>query len=107
MNGNLIYEMARQRIAEQQRAARQAGEARERRAAARGRRAKAKAPEAIVTPAIPDFADEMFETARDAVPAPRTNPLPDGHFAGSCGEARKEDGPSEKEDARGHAGTGR
>jgi hypothetical protein len=106
MNGNLIYEMARQRIAEQQRAARQAGEARERRAAARGRRAKANAPEAIVTPAIPDFADEMFEAARDAVPAPRTNPLPEGH-AGSCGEARKEDGPSEKEDARGHAGTGR
>jgi ATP/maltotriose-dependent transcriptional regulator MalT len=90
MNGNLMYEMARQRIAEQQRAARQAGEARERRAAARGRRAKAKAPEAIVTPAIPDFADEMFETARDTVPAPRTNPLPGGHFAGSCGEARKD-----------------
>ncbi len=107
MNGNLMYEMARQRIAEQQRAARQAGESRESRAAARGRQAKAKAPEAIVTPAIPDFADEMFETARDADPAPRTNPLPDGHSAGSCGEARKEDGPPEKEDARGHAGTGR
>jgi hypothetical protein len=107
MNGNLIYELARQRIAEQQRAARQAGEARDRRAAARGRHAKAKAPEAIVTPAIPDFADEMFEAVRDAVPEPRTTPLPDGHSAGSCGEARKEDGPQEKEDARRHAGTGR
>jgi|HubBroStandDraft_2_1064218.scaffolds.fasta_scaffold1153437_1 hypothetical protein len=71
MNGNLMYEVARQRIAEQQRAARQAGQARERRASGRGRRAKAEAPEPIVTPVIPDFAHEMFETARDAVPAPR------------------------------------
>jgi len=71
MNGNLMYEMARQRIAEQQRAAQRATEARERRAAARGRRGKAKAPEVVVTPVIPDFADEMFGTARDVVPAPR------------------------------------
>lgn len=71
MNGNLMYEMARQRIAEQQRAAQRATEAHERRAAARGRRGKAKAAEEVVTPAIPDFADEMFGTARDAVPAPR------------------------------------
>jgi hypothetical protein len=71
MNGNAMYEVARQRIAEQQRAARQAGEARERRAAARGRRARKEAPEAIATPAIPDFAHEMFDAARGAVPAPR------------------------------------
>ncbi len=56
MNGNSMYEVARQRIAEQQRAARQAGEARERRAAARGRRARKEATEAVATPAIPDFA---------------------------------------------------
>ena len=71
MNGNLMYEMARQRMAEQQRAAQQAGEARSRRAIARWRRAKAAPAEEIVTPAIPDFAAEMFQTARDTVPAPR------------------------------------
>jgi hypothetical protein len=109
MNGNLMYEMARQRIAEQQRAARQAGEARERRAAARGRHAKAAAPEAIVAPAIPDFADEMFEAARKAVPAPGTNRLLSSeHFAGSSGEAQKAEGSLEKQDAcEGQAQTGR
>lgn len=60
MNGGAMYEVARQRIADQQRAARQAGEARERRAAARGRHARKEAPEKIVTPVIPDFAEEMF-----------------------------------------------
>jgi hypothetical protein len=71
MNGNVMYEMARQRVAEQQRAARQAGEARERRAAARARRAKKETRETIAAPAIPDFAHEMFDAVRDAVPAPR------------------------------------
>jgi hypothetical protein len=71
MNGNVMYEMARQRIAEQQRAARQASEARAQRAIARGRRAGEEKPEAVVVPAIPDFADEMFDPAGDAVPAPR------------------------------------
>ena len=71
MNGNLIYEMTRQRIAEQQRAARQASESREQRAAVRGRRARKERAEEIVAPAIPDFAHEMFETAGDTVPAPR------------------------------------
>ena len=71
MNGNSMYEVARLRIAEQQRAAQQAGEARQRRAAARGRHARKEATEAVATPAIPDFADEMFDAARDAVPAPR------------------------------------
>lgn len=61
MQGNAMYEVARQRIADQQRAARQAGEARQRRAAARGRHARKEAPETIVTPAIPDFAEEMFD----------------------------------------------
>ena len=73
MNGNLMYEMARQRLAEQQQAVQRATEAHEQRAAARGRRGrrgKAKTREEIVTPVIPDFADEMFGTARDAVPTP-------------------------------------
>jgi hypothetical protein len=68
VNGNLMYEMARQRIAEQQRATQRAMEARKQRAAARGRRRK---EQEVVTPEIPDYADEMFGTARDAVPAPR------------------------------------
>jgi hypothetical protein len=71
MNGSSMYEVARQRIAEQQRAARQAGEARTRRAAARGRHARKEAAEAVAAPAIPDFAAEMFDGARDAVPEPR------------------------------------
>ena len=71
MNGNLMYEMARQRIAEQQRVAQAAGEARSRRAIARLRRGKAARAEEIATPVIPDFAAEMFEEARDTVPAPR------------------------------------
>jgi hypothetical protein len=71
MNGNSMYEVARLRIAEQQRAARQAGEARQRRAAARGRHARKEAAEVVATPAIPDFADEMFDAGRAAVPAPR------------------------------------
>jgi hypothetical protein len=72
MNGNLMYEVARQQIAERQRAARQAGQAREQRAAARGRQAKNEKRELAAVPAIPDFADEMFHDAeRGAVPAPR------------------------------------
>jgi hypothetical protein len=71
MNGYVMYETARQRIAEQHRAAQQVREARELRAAARGRRARKEALEAVATPVIPDFADEMFDAARDAVPAPR------------------------------------
>lgn len=63
MNGSMVYEVARQRIADQQRAARQAREAREartRRAAARGRHARKEAPE-IATSVIPDFVEEMFD----------------------------------------------
>jgi hypothetical protein len=75
MYGNAMYEVARQRVAEQQRDARQARQAREQRAAVRaGRRAKnakKEARETIATPVIPDFAHEMFDEARDAVPAPR------------------------------------
>jgi len=70
MNGNVLYEVARQRIAEQQRAARQASEERQRRAIARGRHARKEKQETIVAPAIPDFTDEMFDPARDAAPAP-------------------------------------
>jgi hypothetical protein len=72
MYGNAMYEVARQRVAEQQRDARTARQAREQRAALRAsRRAKKEARVAITTPVIPDFAHEMFGTARDAVPAPR------------------------------------
>jgi hypothetical protein len=63
MIGSMTYEVARQRIADQRRAARQAGEAREareRRAAARGRHARKEAPE-TATPVIPDFVEEMFD----------------------------------------------
>ena len=56
-----MYEIAKQRTADQQRAAREAGEARARRAAARGRHGKEEAAGAVATPAIPDFAHEMFE----------------------------------------------
>ena len=68
MHGYLMYEAAKQRIAEQQRAAQQVREAREARAAraaARGRRARKEAAEAVATPVIPDFADEMFESAQE------------------------------------------
>ena len=104
MYGYLMYETAKQRMAEQQRAAQRVREAR---AAARGRRARKEAPEAVATPVIPDFADEMFEAARDAVPAPRTNSLPsDGHSAGSSGEARRVESSSEVARGR-HARTSR
>lgn len=63
-----MYELAMQHIAEQRRAARRAGEARALAAAARGRRGKAASAEEVVTPTIPDFADEMFEVPADAVP---------------------------------------
>ncbi len=71
MNGNLMYDMARQRMADQQRAARQAEQVRSLRAIRRGRRGKAAPVEEIAVPAIPDFAAEMFAVAQDAVPAPR------------------------------------
>ena len=68
MNGYAMYEVARERVADQQRDARRAGEARAARAA---RRAQKGAREAIAAPVIPDFAHEMFDVARDAVPGPR------------------------------------
>jgi hypothetical protein len=72
MNGNLMYEMARQRVAEQQRTARQAREARGWRAIARGRHARAEA-EVPALPAIPDFPHELLgHQAGNTVPAPRT-----------------------------------
>jgi len=70
-----MYEIARQRVAERQQAARQAGEARTARAATRAMRAAARARRASDTAAesvIPDYAHEMFEGLRDdAVPGPR------------------------------------
>jgi hypothetical protein len=70
LNGNLMYEMARQRMAEQGRAARRSGEARGRIAAALGRRARQTRPEAATLPAIPDYAHELL-AAGDSVPAQR------------------------------------
>ena len=68
MNGNVMHDVAKLRIADMHRAAQQARDAR---LAARGRRARAAAPETIATPVIPDFAEEMFAAAGDAVPEPR------------------------------------
>jgi hypothetical protein len=71
MNGNVMYEVARLRMADMQRTAQQAREAREARSAARARRARKEALRTIATPVIPDFAEEMFAGTGDAVPAPR------------------------------------
>ena len=75
MNGYMMYEVAKQRMAEQHRAAeqrqaaRQAADARKARAGGRGRRGT---QETTVAPVIPDFAYQLLEAmARDAVPAPR------------------------------------
>jgi hypothetical protein len=69
MHGNLMYEVGRQRLAERRRAARQAAEASEQRATARGRRARAAKPAEVVLPAIPDYAHELFDgQAGGAVP---------------------------------------
>jgi len=69
MNGNVMYDVARLRMADMQRAAQRARDARDARAAARARRARERALETV--PVIPDFAEEMFATTGDAVPAPR------------------------------------
>jgi hypothetical protein len=66
VNGNSMYEVVKQRIAEQQEAARKASLARQQRAAARGRRSRKEETETIAVPAIPDFAHEMFDAAPDA-----------------------------------------
>ena len=78
MNGDIMYQLAMQQIAERhEQAARDqlareaAKAARERRRSGRGRRG-AGTPEAAVLPAIPDFPHELFAgAARDAVPAPQ------------------------------------
>ena len=69
MNGNVMYDVARLRMADMQRAAQRARDARDARAAARARRARERALETV--PVIPDFAEEMFAMTGDAVPAPR------------------------------------
>lgn len=68
----IMYEVARQRIADQRRAAVKDGEGRVSRAAARARRAKNKAAEPITIPAIPDYAHELLAAAaRETAPAQR------------------------------------
>ena len=71
MNGNVMYDVAKLRMADMQRAARRARDARVAREAARGRRARVRALETVPTPVIPDFAEEMFAMTGDGVPAPR------------------------------------
>jgi hypothetical protein len=70
MYGHLMYEIAKQRIADQQRAAQQAHEAREARAQRTAARKRGR-QETVIAPAIPDFAHEMFDVTREAIPAPR------------------------------------
>jgi len=77
MFGNVMYEVAKQRIAEQERAASRAGEARRQRAAARGR--KRRGADSVVPP-IPDYAEDLLAVAQNAVPAPREE-APDGRHA--------------------------
>jgi hypothetical protein len=83
MDGYLMYEVARQQIADQHRAAqrrqaaRQAVAARKERAAAR---AGQKVPEATVASAIPDSADELLDAmAHGSVPTPRQEATRGGH----------------------------
>lgn len=66
---HMHYELARQRAAEAQQAAREAGRAREARTAGGRLRGKEAQATEVATPAIPDYADEMFPAAD--VPAPR------------------------------------
>ena len=53
------------------------------RAAARGRHARKEAAEVVATPVIPDFAAEMFDGARGAVPEPRREVKGGGRHARS------------------------
>jgi hypothetical protein len=71
MNAHLWYQIAKERSADRQRDARLAGEARVARAAGRARRGADRARQAVVAPAIPDYAHEMFAELGDAVPASR------------------------------------
>jgi hypothetical protein len=87
---NIMYEVARQQMAEQRRAAREAGEAQRLRAAARearkaqrparGRHSRPGTPEEAVLPAIPDFPHELLSSATgDTAPAPRPVPVRGRH----------------------------
>jgi hypothetical protein len=81
MYGNSMYEIAKARIAEQEKHAREAGEARRQRAEARDRRRKQRAVDSAV-PVIPDYADDLLEVAQNSVPAPREE-APRGRHARS------------------------
>jgi hypothetical protein len=72
MNGNIMYEITRQRIADRQRATAAAAEARKQAKTARRRNARTAAAKPAVLPAIPDFAHQLLDGAtQDAVPAQR------------------------------------
>jgi hypothetical protein len=81
MFGNAMYEVAKARMAEQERASRQAGEARRQRAEARARRRRPQVAEPDV-PTVPDYAEALLEVARNTVPAPREE-APRGRHAGA------------------------
>jgi hypothetical protein len=78
MFGNAMYEVAKTRIAEQERAARQAGEARRQRAEARSRDRKPRRDESAL-PSIPDYAEDLLAVARETVPTPREEAPHGGH----------------------------
>lgn len=72
MHDSIMYEVARQRIADQRRAAVKDGQARTLRGLGRGRRARRAAGEAVAIPAIPDYAHELLAaTVRESLPAQR------------------------------------
>lgn len=71
MHPDLMMEIARQRTAERYEAARQAGQRRALRKAARARRGHATAPIAVDLPPIPDYVDGTFRTAEDLDAAER------------------------------------
>jgi predicted phosphoribosyltransferase len=84
MNGQLMWDMAKQRSDERVRQASRRAAARAARAAARAQRAADAEPVAVSAPVIPDFAHEMFQPAGDAVPPPRPESA-DGRHARTAG----------------------
>jgi hypothetical protein len=79
MNGQMMFDLAKQRANDRLQQATRRAEARAARAAARAQRAADAEPE--TAPHIPDFADEMF---RDGVQAPRKESA-DGRHARTSG----------------------
>jgi hypothetical protein len=85
VNGDIMFNMAKEEMAERhQRAARRAL-AREARRAARARRSAARTQAAVSVPAIPDYAQELLDRAAiGSVPAPREASAQGGHARSAC-----------------------